>query len=314
MPRLDRRTFQDLSEKTGFQIDTLEKVYRLIELLREINQLETGEKYILKGGTAINFLYFEFPRLSVDIDLDYIGSVKKKEMLKDREKSEKILSKMFNTLDYEVERNDSYALQQHQLYYENSAGNRDRIELEINFLKRTTCLEPIKKELKHFYNFGNFEVHTLTIEELYGRKTKALVKRATARDLYDVHKLLESDLEFNEELMKKCFLFHLCLNEDPRKTSLEKFKEISRGDVRKKLLPLLRKKDEVKLTQMKNNVRPLLERFLSYTENEKKFIESLFNEKTYNPEILFNKGEYNKELEKHPGMKWRLKKNGEETT
>lgn len=51
----------------------MEKVYRLIDILEFLNKEPklTG-RLGLKGGTAINLGIFDFPRLSVDIDLDYL--------------------------------------------------------------------------------------------------------------------------------------------------------------------------------------------------------------------------------------------------
>jgi len=70
----DRKYFESLSEKTGFQKDILEKVYRLISLLKGIQEDGFLRKIpVLKGGTAINFLYFKLPRLSIDIDLNYVS-------------------------------------------------------------------------------------------------------------------------------------------------------------------------------------------------------------------------------------------------
>ena len=33
-----------------------------------------GTRMALKGGTALNLFVLDFPRLSVDIDLNYVGS------------------------------------------------------------------------------------------------------------------------------------------------------------------------------------------------------------------------------------------------
>lgn len=43
-------------------------------------------KWALKGGAALNLFIFDLPRLSVDIDLNYIGNIDRDEMLKDRPK------------------------------------------------------------------------------------------------------------------------------------------------------------------------------------------------------------------------------------
>ncbi|KXA98186.1 hypothetical protein AKJ37_00940 [candidate division MSBL1 archaeon SCGC-AAA259I09] len=139
---MDRQVFENLSEKTGFQMDILEKVYRLTELLKEVVETELMRELVLKGGTAINFVYFDVPRLSVDIDLDYIGSVRKKKMLKDRAALEEILERIFRILDYTAEEDRTYALQRYNLLYENSAENQDRIQTEINFLKRLNFRSP----------------------------------------------------------------------------------------------------------------------------------------------------------------------------
>ena len=70
MPRLDRQMFEQLSKETTYQVDLLEKVYRLTELLKEITSTELKNILVLKGGTAINFIHLDLPRLSVDIDMD----------------------------------------------------------------------------------------------------------------------------------------------------------------------------------------------------------------------------------------------------
>jgi len=71
----------------GFVRDTLEKVYRLAEILEYINTEPLLKNSLaLKGGTAINLTMFNLPRLSVDIDLDYLVTDSRAEMLSNRER------------------------------------------------------------------------------------------------------------------------------------------------------------------------------------------------------------------------------------
>jgi predicted nucleotidyltransferase component of viral defense system len=71
------------AEATGFRVDVLEKVARLLGLLDALRSHPFLEKrLVLKGGTALNLFMFEVPRLSVDIDLNYIGSADRQEMLR----------------------------------------------------------------------------------------------------------------------------------------------------------------------------------------------------------------------------------------
>ena len=63
----NKEYFERFSKETNFHRDTLEKAYRLEQLLKEINRHpKLREGLVLKGGTAINFLYFRYPRLSVE--------------------------------------------------------------------------------------------------------------------------------------------------------------------------------------------------------------------------------------------------------
>ena len=77
-----RNYIENISKETGFIQSTLEKVERLIRILEWINSDEKLNKIlVLKGGTAINIAVFNFPRLSVDIDLDLTENIVKEEMI-----------------------------------------------------------------------------------------------------------------------------------------------------------------------------------------------------------------------------------------
>jgi hypothetical protein len=72
---------------TGLGAAPLEKVFRLMALFDALNShpfLKT--RIALKGGTALNLFHYEVPRLSVDIDLNYIGTVDRETMLAERPK------------------------------------------------------------------------------------------------------------------------------------------------------------------------------------------------------------------------------------
>lgn len=71
MPDYDKHKLGKQARELGFIRDTVEKVFRLSEILKYINNDPLlRESLALKGGTAINMTIFNLPRLSVDIDLD----------------------------------------------------------------------------------------------------------------------------------------------------------------------------------------------------------------------------------------------------
>jgi len=298
---------EEFSVKTRFQVDIVEKAYRLSDMLRGLNEIESiRENLVLKGGTAINFLYFDVPRLSVDIDFDYIGSVKKEIMIRDRRNIRGILQRFFKKQGYKVEVREPYALFQSTLSYINSAGNNDNIKVEINFFNRVPVFDVVERRFVDIFGFKDFNVITLVPEDLFGRKLRALVTRLSARDLYDVYQLLSSGIKIDSELLRKCFIFYLCCHGDPRDIKLSVIDEITMLDVKSTLHPLLRKGEKITLNQLMKPVKPFLKELFLFNNEENEFITRLFDDKTYTPDLLFKDIDYNRHIKDHPGIKWRI--------
>ena len=89
-------SLQDLQAEaaaTGFPLETLDKVIHLIELLNAFRSHPfLKDRMVLKGGTALNLFVFDLPRLSVDIDLNYVGSADREVMLAEKEKVEQAIT------------------------------------------------------------------------------------------------------------------------------------------------------------------------------------------------------------------------------
>ena len=66
---------QRAAADSGFPVDSLEKVWMLVRLLNMMRAHPfMGRRVALKGGTALNLFVFDAPRLSVDIDINYVGA------------------------------------------------------------------------------------------------------------------------------------------------------------------------------------------------------------------------------------------------
>ena len=62
--RLSRERLQREAKATGFRVEILEKVARLLDLLDGFDRHPyLKERLVLKGGTALNLFVFDVPRL-----------------------------------------------------------------------------------------------------------------------------------------------------------------------------------------------------------------------------------------------------------
>ena len=63
-----------IAASSGFRAEMIEKVLHLLNLLDRANRHPMLKgRWVLKEGTALNLFVFDLPRLSVDIDLNYVG-------------------------------------------------------------------------------------------------------------------------------------------------------------------------------------------------------------------------------------------------
>jgi hypothetical protein len=116
---------------TGFGAEPLEKVFRLMALLDAFNShpfLKT--RIALKGGTALNLFHFDVPRLSVDIDLNYVGAADRATMLADRPKVERAVQAVCSREGIAIKRMPTdHAGGKWRLTYVGSKGDPGNLEL-----------------------------------------------------------------------------------------------------------------------------------------------------------------------------------------
>ena len=90
------QTLQRLAAETGYRLDTLEKVLRLLELLDESAQDPVlPQRLALKGGTARDVFHLDLDRLSVDIDLNDAGALDLAAMERERPEVDAAIDRLF---------------------------------------------------------------------------------------------------------------------------------------------------------------------------------------------------------------------------
>ena len=176
MINLSQKNVVKIAKETNFIKDNVEKVMRLADILEFVFTSKWKDKLALKGGTAINLFYRELPRLSVDIDLDYIGDTKE-EMEKDKEELWNFLQMALFQKNYSLSPQSKryFALDSAVFQYINNAGNRDNIKIEINYLDRKHVLPLNDKPIKTPVAESDTCVKVLSACELYGSKLAAVV-------------------------------------------------------------------------------------------------------------------------------------------
>ncbi len=311
-----KKNIEKIAVRTGFIRPTLEKVERLLDILEWINNHEKlGRLLALKGGTAINTVIFNFPRLSVDIDLDLTENLTKDEMIKERKKIYNLIIQFLNANGYIVNIGKSknvYALDSIVAEYQDINGNVDNIKIEINYMNRVHILETKRLKIDtDVFEDKNFKIHCVNPIEIYATKICALLSRTTARDLFDVYTLSKYNLfdYKDKKLLKQCFLLeYIAVNNYTfDDMNIERIERLDKQDIKTRLLPTLKDRNPRKsnIDEMKRYVKEYLEDILIVDDKAKEFYDK-FQNGIYEPELLFADEEIIKRVKEHPMIIWKL--------
>jgi predicted nucleotidyltransferase component of viral defense system len=268
----------------------------------------------LKGGTAIQGTVFGFKRLSIDVDLNYIGHIEKDKMKQDREEVRRKLTLLLRDMGYRIERPDiKYAEEQFDAHYLNCWGGQDRIKLEINYLERLPVCNVGLKAIKNpFIDLSDVKVMSYRPEELFAGKMRALIVRSTPRDVYDASLIAHHIPAMDEPLFRKVSLFYLSMHDDVRSANTRSIKEVSEADMENALVPMLSRNEPIDKMALRSDALALAEGLLDLSDTENEFFDTLYSKQRLEQDILFSDMPVSRGLDKHPAILWRMHRMNED--
>lgn len=304
----DRRYFGRVAEESGFRAGPLETVFRLTQLLREIDG-RVGDELLLRGGTALNLFHLDVPRLSVDIDLDFVGAADAEQARARRPELLAELEALARSAGYEVaQERASYAMAHMRLGYVSADGLSAVLKLDVNFLDRVPVLSPARFPLRH--PFGDdlpaIEMQTFGLSELAAAKTIALVRRALARDLFDVAMLAEHP-GIDDELLRTVLVVRGAGYPAPSPADYSDgvVDRVRPVDWRSEVMALARRPTPINLETAKEGAREFLRRATDLSDGHREFLLRL-ERGELRPDLLPG-GELTDRVSANPALLWRLR-------
>ena len=312
MPQYNRAELGRTATESGFVRDTFEKVLRLKEILRFLNENDfLREHLLLKGGTAINLTVFNLPRLSVDIDMDYTPNDSREDMLECRAKITDLIKAYMESEGYLLSDASrfSHSLDAFHYNYQNAGGNRDMIKIELNYSLRAHIFEPVYRNILPETFDDGMKIRMVDPMEIFAAKGNALITRAAARDLYDWCNMMSEGLfEDQRDLFRKCVVFYMTISADTLNKSFDTsaIDTLDFNKIRRDLFPVLNRKDNFQLDERKRLAKDYIERLMALTANEQEYLDK-FEQKKYMPELLFEDADIVERVKNHPMALWKCK-------
>ncbi len=301
---------------SGYKPEILEKVYRLLDVFQQIMSVPfLQERLVLKGGTALNLFCFEqLPRLSVDIDLNYIGALDREKMLEEKPMIMDAIQQIMSQNQFERHRAPMmHAGGKMVWFYPSLLGQRGSLEVDINFMYRQP-LFPVILKSPNIQDYKHLQGPVLDIHELAAGKLSALFDRNASRDWFDAHHLL-TQMPLDKQKLKLAFVTYLAMTKIDFSHMVPEQIDFDLTDLRNRLIPVMHQMSVSRNTrELKEwavtRIRELRERLadlLPLDANEKQFISKIRNEGIVSPELITNDNELAKKMISHPAINWVIK-------
>jgi predicted nucleotidyltransferase component of viral defense system len=304
-----RAWFQAVARETGYRADTLEKVTRLGELAAEAGRHPLlGAVLVLKGGTAINLCFGSPPRLSVDLDFNYIGADEREKMLEQRPLVEREIAAVARAGGYRLQWSRAeHAGRKAYLGYTPTAGVADRIEVDLSFLHRVTLDPPFKAQLWQPGDAERPTVNIVGIAELVSGKLCATLDRAAPRDLYDAPRLPSvANSGWGSPRLRSLFLALAGTLDHPLHSyGPERWRRVTDRAVEEQLHPNLTEQNRPSAAELREAAWAVLAPLVALTPAEREYTDRI-QAGELRPDLLFpNDEDIAERLARHPALLWK---------
>lgn len=309
MPRFSADYLVRLAGATGFRPDTLEKVLRLGRVLDHVGRHPfLGERLALKGGTALNLFFgAKAPRLTVDLDFNYVRPVERDEMLREKGEIERALGLVAEADGYRLQWSArEHAGRKTYLHYRNALGTPERIEVDVNYLYRVS-LQPVIVQVGWTPD-PDFpcRARLVGVEETLAGKLLALVDRGAPRDLYDAAGLAQGRWAHDAGLLRRLFVvLSGGLDRALPTYALPHRPTVSQAEIDEALTPVLRGDEHPSREALTETMAPMMTALATLSDSEKEYAERIqWGE--FQPELVVgDEPELLERVRRHPMLLWK---------
>jgi hypothetical protein len=177
----------------------------------------------------------------VDIDLNYVGSGDRATMLADKPKVEQSIQAVCAREGLTVKRMPSeHAGGKWRLYFVNTAGSSDNLEVHLNFMLRVPLWPVTALDSQMLGPAVAKEIAVVDRHELAAGKLAALCSRNASRDIFDARELLRRD-DIDRGKLRLAFVVYGGMNRKDWRTVRIDDIAADALELNRELVPMLRR-------------------------------------------------------------------------
>ena len=176
-----------IADERGFAAEPVERMIRLFDVLEKFAGDDVmGPRMALVGGTALNAFHADLPRLSLDIDIHYMGLGNNVRIEDERPAFEERALRIMEGEGYSLLLNPRSDTSGRWVFgYEDMQGVEAQLHVDVNYAQRPPFFGIGTLSSASLGEHRAREIPVVDKSEVVGGKLSALVSREKARDLFD---------------------------------------------------------------------------------------------------------------------------------
>lgn len=187
---ITRDQLREYAKLKDLSMGNAEKDY-LLELTLFIISRVSKDELVFKGGTAL-YKFYNLDRFSEDLDFTLIKDLDLKSMVDDIISGLKKFSINARLHDeHKFKESTSVIIRTEGPLYSGNPLSYSKIEIDINL--KSSVVNPSKTEklISIYREIPSFNLQIMDISEIFAEKTRAIMTRNKARDVYDLWFLIQ---------------------------------------------------------------------------------------------------------------------------
>ena len=304
-----------LAAQEGFRPDAVEKVQKLVGILVRLDRHEAAEgMWLLKGGTALNLFHLPLPRLSVDIDVNFVGEERVEALRDARSRFENALASCCEREGCTVRRAPTeHAGGKFRLRFASALGGTQNLEIDVSYVARVPLFDSERRRAVIPFAMEDVATPLVSLPELVAGKFAALASRNAVRDQFDAASILDErpDVVTTPSFRTAFVCFAATQRNDCRKLR-GAIAPLEPRDVEQRLVPLLRVRPGAPMAsvteltaRLRNTVVPAIAAAVAWSDPEREFLDRFLDAGEIRPALLTEDPVLHSRILRQPMLLWK---------
>lgn len=201
---ITKRELQEKARHLNLNLGQTEKNYLQLITLYALAKI-APDQFVFKGGTALMMLH-NLDRFSEDLDF----TIKESATFNHEDFFKRLRQQLlYQDVDFEIEKKDvtpvsiTFIIRYNGPLFDGTRQTTSKVELDLSERELVMLTTEMKRIVPSYQDVPTFYIQSMSLEEVFAEKIRAILTRNKARDVYDVDFLIAKGVSPRIDIINK---------------------------------------------------------------------------------------------------------------